>query len=662
MEALDRILHVRNLLEGANYAYYVDADPLMPDSTYDELLRELIELEQAHPECFDSTSPSQRVGGEPISGFESVPHTIPMQSIDNTYTLSDLETWYERISTILGKPPVCTCDPKIDGVAISLRYESGILRQAVTRGDGERGDDVTAQVKCIRSVPLRLRGDDVPEVIEIRGEIFMPNASFESINKLRAKEGEQLFANARNATAGTLKSLDPTTVAERNLAFLCHGRGEVAWKNEPTCWHEFGASVIKLGVPVSDKLVLCESASQITAAVEQFEKTKNDLGFGIDGMVIRVDQFLQQAKLGSTSKSPRWCIAFKYPAEQGATRLTKVDWQVGKNGTLTPRATMDPIFLAGTTVQHATLHNIDEIHRKDIRVGDTVIVEKAGEIIPQVLSAVSGKRDGSQIEIHPPLHCPVCDGPVEKEGPKLYCVNPECPAQFREKVKWFAARDQMDIDGLGDKVVDQLVDAGLVKHFADLYLLRSEDLVLLEGFAEKSAVALVGAIAESKTRGLARVLGGVGIRLIGRATAKTIASAFPNMDSLQQATVDDFVALHDFGQITAETLYAALHAKQGKELFCKLAEVGVVLTQEQSENADPTFANKTMVITGSLQHWERKALTEELEQRGAKVTGSVSKNTDVVIAGVKAGSKLKKAQDLGIEVWDEAQLAASLSL
>jgi DNA ligase (NAD+) len=498
-------------------------------------------------------------------------------------------------------------------------------------------------------------------VIEVRGEIFMTNNSFDAINKQRESDGEQLFANARNATAGTLKSLDPKTVTERNLAFLCHGRGEVVWNNEPKGWHEFVIAVNKLGIPSSSEILLCESSAEIETEVNAFETKRKEIGFGVDGMVIRVNSFVQQVELGSTAKSPRWCIAFKYPAQQGKTVLTKVDWQVGKNGTLTPRATMDPIFLAGTTVQHATLHNIDEIHRKDIRVGDTVVVEKAGEIIPQIVSSVESDRDDSQNQIDPPANCPVCEGPIEKEGPKLYCVNPECPAQFREKVKWFAGRDQMNIDGLGDKVVDQLIDAGLVRHFADLYKLTSEDLLPLEGFAEKSAIALVQAIAESKTRGLARVLSGVGIRLVGRATAKTIALKYPNFQLLQQATVEDFVALHDFGEITAETLHKAVHSKQGEELFAKLADAGVVLSQEQNSKEDSTFVNKTIVITGTLENWDRKTLTDELENRGAKVTGSVSKNTDLIIAGVKAGSKLKNAQELGIEVWDEEQLTAALS-
>ncbi len=659
MTAKERIHELRTLLDQANYDYYVEAMPTMADSEYDTLLKELGSLEMEHPELHDPSSPTQRVGGEPVDGFQTVALAVPMQSIDNTYTLADLRTWYKK----LGAEIKCTCDPKIDGVAISLRYENGVLVSGITRGDGEQGDDVTAQVKTIRSIPLRLRGEtsEAPDVLEVRGEIFMPNESFDAINTQREIDGEQLFANARNATAGTLKSLDPKTVAKRKLAFLAHGKGEVQWENAPETWTAFVASIRKFGLPVSDKIQICESADAIETAIETFDSTRQVMGFAVDGMVVRCNSFALQEELGSTSKSPRWCIAFKYPAEQGLTKLLGVNWQVGKNGTLTPRATMDPIFLVGTTVQHATLHNIDELHRKDIRVGDTVVVEKAGEIIPQVVGVKECERDGSQVPIEAPSNCPVCDAPVEKEGPKLYCVNPECPAQFREKVKWFAARDQMNIDGLGDKVVDQLVDSGLVKHFADLYTLTSEDLLPLEGFAQKSADALVVAIEDSKTRGLARVISGVGIRLIGRATSKVIAREYADFAMLKQATAEEFLALDDFGQITAETLHKAIHSVQGKELFSRLAEVGVLLASSETRSADPIFDGKIIVITGTLEQWERKQLTEELEQRGAKVTSSVSVKTDIVIAGEKAGSKLKKAQDLGVEVWDEERLKVSLS-
>ncbi|MBT4529912.1 MAG: NAD-dependent DNA ligase LigA, partial [Phycisphaerae bacterium] len=611
MSARERIIELRDLLNRANLDYYVDASPTMSDREYDDLLVELGLLESEHPQWADSSSPTQRVGGEPIDAFNSLKHTVPMQSIDNTYTIKDLKHWYEKLTD----GTVCTCDPKIDGVAISLRYENGELITAVTRGDGESGDDVTAQAKTIRSIPLTLRGD-APAILEVRGEIFMPNTSFDEINVQREIEGVQLFANARNATAGTLKSLDPKIVAKRKLAFLAHGKGEVQWDAMPLTWTEFVSAIQSLGIPTSNQLTSCANAQEMTGVVESFDKERNKLGFGVDGMVVRVDSFEAQELLGATSKSPRWCIAYKYPAEQGVTTLLAVDWPVGKNGTLTPRATMEPIQLAGTTVKHATLHNIDEIHRKDIRIGDSVIVEKAGEIIPQVVGVRESERDGSQVPIEPPAYCPVCDGPVEKEGPKLYCVNPECPAQFCEKVKWFAARDQMNIDGLGEKVVDQLFEAGLVKHFADLYKLTPADLLPLEGFAKKSADALVDAIYESKTRGFARVLSGVGIRLVGRATARTIAKEFSDLGALQGATLEDFIALDDFGLITAETLFKAIHSEQGIELFERLQEVGVVLESVQASSVDLVFDGKIFVITGTLEQWDRKKLTEELENRG----------------------------------------------
>jgi len=660
MEPVSRILELRKLLEQANYAYYVDAQPTIADSEYDSLLSELASLEESHPDQADSSSPTQRVGGQPIEGFKTVQHSVPMQSIDNTYTGSDLQSWLTRVAGSLGETPRCTCDPKIDGVAVSLRYERGNLVSAVTRGNGERGDEVIAQAKTIRSIPLRLRGN-APEVLEVRGEIFMPITSFDAINSQREEDGDPLFANARNATAGTLKSLDPSIVASRKLAFLAHGRGEVVWDDAPTTWSQFADALRVFGIPVSDQLQCCTGIDEIEKVVAVFATKRLSLNYGVDGMVIRIDSFSQQDELGSTSKSPRWCIAFKYPAERGETILTQVDWQVGKNGTLTPRATMEPIVLAGTTVSHATLHNIEEIHRKDIRVGDKVVVEKAGEIIPQVVDVVASYRDGTQLPIEPPSECPRCGGGVEQEGPKLFCVNPECSAQFREKVKWFAGRDQMDIDGLGDKVVDQLVDADLVRHFADLYKLTADDLLPLEGFAEKSAEALVAAIYESKSRGLTRVLSSVGIRLVGRATAKTIVAAFPNMRELQGASVDNFLELQDFGQITAEMLHNSLHSKTGRELFARLSEVGVQLESCDSVTEDSIFAGKVIVLTGTLQGWERSQLQVALEQRGARVTGSVSSKTDIVVAGEKAGSKLGKAHDLGIEVWDEDRLNESLS-
>lgn len=675
-QAKKRIEELRDLLTRADRAYYVEAAPFMTDSEYDALLRELKSLEESHPEFFDPSSPTQRLGDRPVEGFVTVPHAVPMMSIDNTYSIEDLRAWFRRVVKGLGLDgdglfgggtgvPLY-CDPKVDGVAINLRYERGELVRAVTRGDGTKGDDVTAQVRTIRAIPLRLGAcsPPVPDVLEVRGEIFMPNAEFERINAEREAAGEPAFANARNATAGTLKNLDPRVAAARRLSFVAHGRGEVSGWDDLERSSQFFKRIQSIGVPVSPLAHVCETIDETIGVIQSFAATRHTLPYGVDGMVVRVDRFDQQEQLGVTSKAPRWCIAFKYPAEQGVTRLLKVDWQVGKNGTLTPRATMEPVFLAGTTVSHATLHNIEEIRRKDIRVGDHVVIEKAGEIIPQVVRVLTEKRNGSEHIIQPPKACPECGGPTEQDGPKLFCVNPECPAQFREKLKWFVGRGQMDIDGMGEKLVDQLVDAGLVHHFADIFLLTRDQVLRLERMGEKSADNLMQAINEAKGRGLTRVIAGLGIPQIGAAAAKRLARRFRNADELLAASRDDILALEDFGEITTEILHGWLHSHAGRDTFRRLARAGVDLTshdwRDPSATVDSPFAGKTIVLTGTLEHFERRELQEKLEALGAKVSGSVSKKTDLVIAGESAGSKLDKARELGVEVWDESQLLAAL--
>lgn len=674
-----RFAELRELLEEANRAYFVEAQPIMSDRDFDQLMAELVELEKAHLELRDPNSPSQRIGGEPVDGFKTVRHAVPMRSIDNTYSIDDLRAWHERVLKGLGMEGglfakgdgvAFVCDPKIDGVAISLRYEKGQLVQAVTRGDGEKGDDVTPQVRAIRAIPLRLKADakkSPPEVLEIRGEIYMPNSEFERINKEREAAGEVVFANARNSTAGTLKNLDPKVAASRRLSFVAHGRGEVRGKamDDVESYWEFLQRIKMFGVPINSLARRVADIEAVVKLVEEFADQRHKLGYGVDGMVIRVDRFDQQAELGSTSKAPRWCIAYKYPAEQGVTKLTKVDWQVGKGGTLTPRATMEPVFLAGTTVQHATLHNIEEIRRKDIRIGDTVVIEKAGEIIPQVVKVITEKRSRGAKPMEPPTKCPACGGMVEQEGPKLFCVNPECPAQFRERLKWFVGRDQMDIDGLGEKLVDQLCDADMVHHFADIFMLKRDQLLNLERMGEKSADNLLTAIEEAKGRGLARVLAGLGIRHIGSSAAKTLARNFKDAEALLNATVEQLMELPDFGEVTAPVLHEYLHSKQGRDTFHRLEKVGVDLrsplfsAKAQAAKGSP-FAGKTVVLTGTLENFERSELTEKLEALGAKVSGSVSKKTDLVIAGESAGSKLDKARELKIEVWDEAKLLKAL--
>jgi len=670
-----RAAELRDLLERANVAYYVDAAPFMPDSEYDALLAELSALEAAHPELADPSSPTVRVGGKPVEGFESVAHRVPMQSVDNTYSIEDFRAWYRRCAESLGEAPAVVADPKIDGVAISIRWERGVLVQAVTRGDGERGDDVTSNIRPIRSVPLKLRGD-APEVLEVRGEIFMPNASFEAVNARRAELREPLFANARNATAGTLKTLDPAVVRARGLRFLMHGLGETKGLRDGTYWNLLQACR-KLGIPVSPRSVRCETEDTAVQAIEAFAADRPNLDFAVDGMVVKIDRLDFRERLGSTSKAPRWAVAFKYPAERKPTRLVKVEWQVGKGGTLTPRATMEPVFVGGTTVRHATLHNIEEIRRKDIRVGDTVVIEKAGEIIPQVVEVMLAERPASAKPIEPPSQCPDCGEAVEQEGPKVFCRNAACPAQFRERVKWFVGRDQMDIEGLGEKIVDQLIDAGLVKRYSDLFTLDEAKLAALASetvnrkgdtvvrrLGEKTAASIVASAEAAKKRGLVRVLASLGLRLIGASAAKTLARAFPDAESLLAAKAEQFEALEDFGEITAQSLAHDLARADVRRIFADLAKAGVDLAspifQQGGAVADSPFVGKTVVLTGTLEHFDRSTLTERLEALGAKVTGSVSKKTHLVIAGAEAGSKLDKARELGIEVWDEAALLKHL--
>ncbi len=675
----ERIQELRELLERANRTYYVDAAPIMADSEYDALMEELLALEAAHPELFDPESPSQRVGGQPIGGFRQVRHAVRMMSIDNTYGIEDLRAWHERVVKGLEGDAGVTyvCDPKIDGVAVSLRYEGGRLSIAATRGDGEVGDDVTAQCRTIRAIPLRLHGDGARvSLLEVRGEVYMPNREFERINREREAAGEPVFANARNATAGTLKHLDPKVSGERRLGFVAHGRGEVEGLEAPTYW-ELLKKLATLGIPTGRHATLCESIDAVVERIESFRTERLELGYGVDGMVVRVDRFDLQERLGATAKAPRWCIAFKYQPQRGETVLESVQWLVGKGGTLTPRATMKPIFLAGTTVQHATLHNIEEIQRKDVKIGDTVLVEKAGEIIPQVVGVVKEKRSGREQPIAPPSACPACGGAVEREGPRLLCANPECPAQFSEKLAWFVGRGQMDIDGLGGKLAAQLAAEGLVGHFADLYRLKADQLARLTHevkqkgktvqarLGEKNATRIIAGIEASRRRGLARVLAALGIRHIGAAAAKTLARAFPDAAALLAASREDLEALPDFGEVTAAALHAHLSSAPARETFALLERAGVDLAshdhapKEAAAEGSP-FAGKTIVLTGTLSSFERRELAARLEALGAKVTHSVSARTDLVIAGENPGSKADKARELGVEIWDEKRLVSAL--
>lgn len=682
-----RIHELRDLLDRANRAYYVDAQPFMSDGEFDALLAELVTLEAAHPELDDPTSPARRVGAGRIQGFTQAVHRVPMMSVDNTYSVEELRAWWERCAGTLGRPFAVVCDPKIDGVAISLRYERGVLVQAVTRGDGSAGDDVTANVRVIRGVPLKLhaaaRTTALPDVLEVRGEIYMLAAGFERMNEQRRAEGEPEFMNARNSTAGTLKSLDSSVVRARNLQFTAHGAGQVEGlliEGKPAVtYRDFLAAIRSLGVPVSLLAERCTTVEEAVAVVERFDKRRAELPYAVDGIVIKVDAFADQAALGVTSKSPRWAVAYKYPAEKKPTVMERIDWEVGKAGTLTPRATMQPVVIAGTTVKHATLHNIDEIRRKDIRIGDTVIVEKAGEIIPQVVEVVLEKRPKKSHPVEPPGECPSCGGPVTKEGPKLFCTNATCPAQFRERLKWFVGRDQMDIEGLGEKLIDQLVDAGMVKGFADVFTLNEKKLADLQSesvakdgtatqrrLGEKTAASILAGAQAARARGLARLLAALGVRHLGASTAKSLARAYPSMDALLEADIAALQEIRDIGDVTAPSIHEDLHAQSMTRSLKALRGAGVSMEsstyQPRTEvAADSPFANRTVVLTGELESIDRRVATEKLEALGAKVSGSVSKKTHLVIAGPGAGSKLAKAKELGIEIWDEPRFLQALA-
>lgn len=684
---LDRVHRLRQEIDRHNRLYYVQNTPEITDFEFDKLLAELIDLETRY-QLHDPDSPTQRVGGKPIEGFDTVVHSVPMMSVDNTYSQADLRAWDQRVKKGLAAAPASkggslfgqdesavkvayVCQPKIDGVAISLRYEKGRLVQAVTRGDGQRGDDITVNARTIQSIPLTLhtpgKGKPPPAVLEVRGEVFMTFAGFDKINQQREESGEPLFANPRNSTAGTLKQLDPKIVAQRDLRFYAHSAGVIEGA-EFDSFHDYLASLQKWGVPVPLNTKLVQSVDEVWNYIERFDSERRKEKYPVDGVVVKVDDFAQQKALGMTSKAPRWCIAYKYAPDQATTRLLQVDWQVGKTGKLTPRATMEPVLLAGTTVSHATLHNADEIDRRDIHLGDTVVIEKAGEIIPQVVEVKKELRPPHAKKIKPPEKCPSCASPiVREEGEAAHrCINPECPAQFREKLIWFAGRGQMDIEGMGEKTVDLLLGAGLVSHFADVYHLKLQQVANLERMGEKSAVNLLAGIEDSKKRGMARLLGSLGIRHIGSATARALAAHFPDLHALAAASLEQITAVPDIGPIVGASLHTWLHSGAGRKTLQALEKAGVDLKshapQKTSDaSAGGPFAGKTIVLTGTLEHFGRQELTDKLTELGATVAGSVSKKTHLLIAGSEAGGKLDKAQSLGIEIWDEAKLMQMLN-
>lgn len=654
-----RIEALRREIDHHNYLYYVEARPEISDREFDALLKELQELEATHPELITPDSPTQRVGGQPIEGFATVAHRVPMLSIDNTYEPGELREFDRRIRKLVGPsvPITYVVELKIDGVAISLTYEHGRFTVGATRGDGERGDDVTHNLKTIRDLPLRLRLDDPPPLLEARGEVYMTRAELSRINHERTQKGLEPFANPRNSAAGTLKLLDPRLCAERKLRLFIYGGEGLAIDTHL----EALDFLRKAGFPVNSHVQSFDDIEKVIEYCTSWADRRDELPYDIDGMVIKLNDVEQRRRLGRTSKAPRWVVAYKFAAEQALTRLLKIEVQVGKTGTLTPVAHLEPVKLAGTTVKHASLHNADEIKRKDIRVGDMVLVEKAGEIIPYVVRTEPGVRTGDEKIFHFPTTCPVCGGKVERDEGGVYyrCTNAACPAQLKERLRFYAHRNAMDIEGLGDVLVDQLVDSDLVKSLPDIYHLAETQLVELERMGKKSAQNLLTQIEASKGRGLARLLTGLGIRHVGETVAELLAGELGSADALLAASTERLSEAKGIGPIVARSVHDFFHSASGRKTIDALREAGVKLTEEArpkpADLAGTDLTGKTFVVTGTLKNYGRKDIEDLIKQLGGKAAGSVSKKTDYVVAGEEAGSKLDKAKELGVNVLTEAE-------
>ena len=643
-----------------NYRYYVLDAPTIPDAEYDRLFRRLQELEAAHPELVTGDSPTRRVGDQPRPGFEEVRHNVRMLSLDNVFSDTELGDFDRRVRERLGteEPVVYTAEPKLDGLAISLRYEQGRLVQGATRGDGERGEDVTANVRTIESVPLKLLGKRMPAVLEVRGEVFMPKAGFEKLNAAARKAGEKTFANPRNAAAGSLRQLDPRLTARRPLAFYAYGLGEA----EPDFAHAHAEAMTKLreiGIPVSPEL---RRMTGIDACHEYYANIlarREQLPYEIDGVVYKVDSFDEQSLLGFISRAPRWAVAHKFPAQEELTVVEDIEFQVGRTGAVTPVARLRPVSVAGVTVSNATLHNMDEIERKDVRIGDTVIIRRAGDVIPEVVQVVPDKRPEQAKKPRLPAHCPVCGSDVlrvEGEAVARCSGGLYCGAQRREAMKHFASRKAMDIEGLGDKLVEQLDEKGLVKTIADIYALEAGEVASLERMGEKSAQNLVAALEKSKSTTLPRFLYALGIREVGEATARSLAKHFCTLEAIEQADEEALQETPDVGPVVASHIASFFRQEHNLEVLERLLAAGIhwPAISKPAADAQP-LADKTFVLTGSLSR-PRGQVKAQLEGLGARVAGSVSKKTDYVVAGEAAGSKLAKAEDLGIEILDENQL------
>ncbi len=646
-----------------DHAYYTLAQPAISDRDYDRLYHDLLDLEKQFPELAGRDSPSQRVGGEPLKEFQQVQHLVPMLSLDNTYSQSEVSDFVNRVQKLLPDEKLeWVVEPKVDGVAINLRYENGEFICGATRGDGTTGDDITVNLKTIRSIPLKIKRIGAENsILEVRGEVFMTKTGFEKLNADRKAAGEPAFANPRNSAAGSLKQLDPKLVAKRPLDIVIYGTGKVQGEL-PQNHNEVLAWLKSLDFKTPEKIWLCKSADELIAAIDELDKVRRKFVYETDGAVIKLNNFAQRARAGFTAKAPRWAIAYKYAAEQGETKLKDITIQVGRTGALTPVAELEPVFLAGSTISRATLHNEDYLKLKDIRIGDTVVIEKAGEVIPAVVSVVLNKRTGGEKHYQFPKVCPECGSKVskeiggdEEEGSVWRCPNPDCPAQVRGVVEHWCSRGAMDIEGGGEVLSRQLVASGLVRNVAELYRLKQDELMNLERMGEKSAQNFLTGIETSKQRDMWRLLFGLGILHVGTGVAKALGRNFENLDDVFATSAEQLQETEDIGEVIARSLTKWWGDSQNRKLIEQLRKAGLNFHSQlyQPQAKAGTFAGKTFVLTGTLPTLTREDATAKIESLGGKVSSSVSKKTDFVVAGKEAGSKLDKAQKLGLNVIDE---------
>ncbi|KXS77314.1 DNA ligase (NAD(+)) LigA [Listeria monocytogenes] len=648
-----------NILDQYSYDYYVIDNPTVEDAEYDQKMQELLKIEEAHPEWVTPESPSKRVGGEVLEGFKKVAHDTPMLSLANAFNQEDLADFDRRIRDKVGDDIAYMCELKIDGLAVSLQYENGKYKQGATRGDGTIGEDITANLRTIRSIPMKLQKD---YSIEVRGEAFMPKRSFQKLNEIREEEGQMLFANPRNAAAGSLRQLDTKIAASRNLDIFLYAVADFGEMGVET--HSAGLDMLEtLGLKVNKERRLCNSLEEVYAYIEEWTEKRAGLAYDIDGIVLKLNNLEQQRQMGNTVKSPRWSIAYKFPAEEVPTKLLDIELNVGRTGVITPTAVLEPVRVAGTTVSRASLHNEDLITEKDIRIGDTVLIKKAGDIIPEVIKSITEKRSGSEEPFHMPKNCPACDSELVRleEEVALRCINPKCPAQIKEGLIHFVSRNAMNIDGLGEKVIIQLFSQHLIKDVADLFFLSKEKLLELERMGEKSVTNLLASIQASKQNSLEKLLFGLGIRHVGAKAAKSLAIHFDTMDNLKVADKETLTSINDIGEKMADSIVTYFANEEVHDLLEELKRAGVNMTYtgpklEDMSEEELVFTGKTVVLTGKLEKLTRNDAKALIESLGGNISGSVSKKTDVVVAGSDAGSKLAKAEELAIPIWSEEDL------